>query len=447
MPYDGLNSVNFTDHGQSRENLLALNRRIGGAYPLVRNGPEMTRILANDGFRPIYRQTNDDPQANPLARSADEFVKELVANAPDAALYHLTNEIEDPLVHPWTKDALDYANSIKGTNAPKLVIYNHATNKSRALWNACRANIELAASTGHAVGVHLYDDLEHLDGAYDWLDIKREVGGLWMFTEIAYIRSIFDAHKGWRNHYPAAEYVRLIEKHVRVAAIHNMPLIWFSPEPWPLGSASENGFAFGDDEAIVAQLATLNTANKISTPAPVPPPIVSPPVIVPPTAPLPDWQPRRLRAADPRGILRSTASQYSGAVFKFEHGVDYEVLYDVEGNKPDTLLPDLIWQSVRYKTAAGELRGYIRTDAAELLPLASPVEPEPTPEPPVVVEPPGGTTPVTFTVDELHAISSSLQTIYAHNALVIESLREMNDAISSLRLVIAEAVGRAKRAA
>lgn len=427
MPYDGLISANFTDHGQSRENLLALNKRIGGAYPLVRNSPEMVRLLADAGFRPIYRQTNDDPQANPLARSADDFVKELVANAPDAALYHLTNEIEDPAVHEWTRDALRYANSVTGSRAPKLLIYNHSTNKNRALWEAGRGNIELAANTGHAIGVHLYDDLDHLDGAYDWVDIKRAVGGLWMFTEIAYIRSIFDANKGWRNHIPDTEYAVLLERHTIVASIHNMPAIWYSLEQWPLSDeGKQSGFEFGDNEVLLSKMASLNAIYKISLPAPVPAPPTSPPVVVPPTAPLPDWQPRILKAADPRGILRSTANQYSGVVFKFEAGTIYEVMYDVNGDKPDTLFPDLKWQRIVYKTTAGELRGYIRSDAADLLP-----EPAPAP-PPVVVEPPGGTAPVLFTVDELNAIASSLARI--------------QDEISNVRMVIAEAIGRTKKA-
>lgn len=437
MPYDGLISANFTDHGASRENLLALHKRIGGAYPLVRNSPEMVRLLADAGFRPIYRQTNDDPAANPLARSADDFVKELVANAPDAALYHLTNEIEDHAVHEWTKEALRYANSVT-TNAPKLLIYNHATNKSRAIWDACRPNVELAVNTGHAIGVHLYDDLDHLDGAYEWLDLKRAVGGLWMFTEIAYIRSIFDANKGWRNHISDTEYAKLIERHALVASMHNMPTIWYSLEQWPLSDeGKQSGFEFGDNQVILDKMAALNAAYKISLPAPMPTPPTSPPVVIPPTAPLPDWQPRILKASDPRGILRSDATRYADIVFKFNADTIYEVTYDVNGDKADTLLPDLKWQRIVYKTPAGELRGFIRSDAAQLLP--EPVSPPP---PPVVVEPPSVN--VVFTVDELHAIASSLAAIYDANAKIAAQLTAINEEIGNIRLRLADATGRVK---
>lgn len=420
MLYDGLHSLNFTDHGQSRENLLALNRRVGGAYPLVRNGPQMVHALAEDGFRPIYRQTNDDPQSNPLARAADDFVKELVGNAPDAALYHLTNEIEDPAVHSWTKDALDYANSIKGSRAPKLVIYNHATNKDRALWNACRANIELAVSTGHAIGVHLYDDLTHLDGAYEWLDIKRAVGGLWIFTEIAYIRSIFDAFKGWRNFFPAPEYATLIEKHSLVSAVHTMPTIWFCPEPWPLDNAGkENGFAFGDNEVIVGKLAALNATYKITAPAPVPAPPAPPPV----TGNLTDWKDAKLTPNDAQkgANMRSRPDTGAGVPYAFPGGRTYDVGYDPTQDTPDKGNAALTWKRVSY----GAFRGWVRSDAATVMLANAEPEPEPTPEPTPVPDP----IPLPETNDDL---KRTLLREYKAMELAADELRRSSKAIATL---------------
>ncbi len=361
--YDGLHSFNLTDFAQSRENIKALLRKIGGAYPLVRNSPQLVADLAAEGFRPIYRQTNDDPQSHPLQRDPAEFVQELMNNAPDAAYYHLTNEIEDPDVHRWTGEALRYAHSVTGRNAPKLVIYNHSTNKARDIWEAGRANIELAARTGHAIGVHLYDDLAHLDGAYEWLPIKEAVGGLWIFTEIAYIRSIFDAYRGWRNFYPAEDYADLIRYFTTHDPAYDMPACWFSMESWPLDDAGrQNGFAMGDNALLVETMATLNQEYKIGMSE--------------------NWQVRILKAAAPRGLLRSAPRISGDILFKFEADTEYTVQYDVLGDVPDPGNAALIWRHVRYVPVemADFVTGYIRTDAGTLT-LPDAPEPEPNPDP------------------------------------------------------------------
>lgn len=153
MSFDGLNGFNFNGMGESAENILAAAQRTGGKFQLIRNEPKAVTMLASAGFSVVYRQTNDDPQANPLARDPAAFGNELVTRALDAAFYHATNEIEGDDVHRWTGELLKWAND--DPRKPKFVIYNYGTNKDAAVWEAAKPNIELAARTGHAIGVHL----------------------------------------------------------------------------------------------------------------------------------------------------------------------------------------------------------------------------------------------------------------------------------------------------
>ena len=65
------------------------------------------------------------------------------------------------------------------------------------------------------------------------------------------------------------------------------------------------------------------------------------------------------------------------------------------------------------------------------------------PPPPVIVEPTPSAN-VVFTVDELHAIASSLAAIYDANAKIAAQLTAINEEIGNIRLRLADATGRAK---
>lgn len=170
-------------------------------------------------------------------------------------------------------------------------------------------------------------------------------------------------------------------------------------------------------------------ANRIS----MSPPAAPPPV----TSGLTDWQPRKLRATGTlTARLRALANINAAIVYRFIAGSTYDVQYDPLGDKPDIEHPDLVWRRIKY----GAVRGFIRSDAAELLP-----EPDITPAPPPVVEPPNAN--VVFTIAELSAISSSLGRIYDANAKIAAQLLAVNEELGNLRLQIADAISRAKRAA
>lgn len=242
------------------------------------------------------------------------------------------------------------------------------------------------------------------------------------------------AGDGWRNAgWSADEYAnRLINGVQDIHSKRQPPIpvcVFARGGGFDLGDGKGRAWeSFDVDGTIISRMTTANDTLNVST------------GVLPPTTSPVTWVTRKIRTGKDGAFFRKQASTQAGYWVMLTGNSTLTVDYNPN---EDVVEAEGTWHQYRIYGNVG----YIRTDAAELLPLAPPVEPEPTPEPPVVVEPPGGTTPVTFTVDALHAISSSLQTIYAHNALVIESLREMNDEIASLRLVIAEAVGRAKRAA
>lgn len=353
--FDGLNGFNFNGMGESAENILAAAQRTGGKFQLVRNEPKAVTVLASAGFSVVYRQTNDDPQANPLARDPAAFGNELVTNAPDAAYYHATNEIEGDDVHRWTGELLKWAND--DPRKPKFVLYSYGTNKDEAVWESAKANIELAARTGHAIGVHLYDDGDHLDGAYHWLPIKRALGGLWMFTEIAYIKSIFNPFDGWIGNIDEARYIPMMELHSKVAQRENMPTLWFSYDEWPIGG--KHPFMLKGNARLIGELALLNVQHKYregDTPPVLPP--VTPPT-VPPPPPVIVWEVRKI--ISPRGAwFRKQPNIMADKWHLISAGVILSVDYNPAG---DVAEGEHVWRQYRIN----EQIGYIRDDAADFV--------------------------------------------------------------------------------
>jgi len=265
----GIHGLNLTDFGISRDNALADIRRMAGAFVLVRNSPQLAEMCADLGARVIYRQAGDDPGASPLATDPAEFVRVRAAAAPTAAYIHTTNEVDPPsaALHTWTARALDYADSI----GRKLCIYNFGTNKSEADWNEGRANLQAAARGGHAIGAHFYPDGTHDSGGMDFLRVREQIGGLWLLTEFAYIQSIFDANRGWRGNLSVDDYRNFMRRWSEWAALHNLPLLWFAYEHWPVSDEGRaSGFGLIDAPPLIAELATLNTRHTFKEVRPMP---------------------------------------------------------------------------------------------------------------------------------------------------------------------------------
>jgi len=251
----GLHGLNVTDHTYSRENINRDSDVIGGAFTLVRNSPTLTAMLAPQ-TRVIYRALPDESlQADPVA-----FVRTRAEAAPSAAYIHLTNEIEpSAALVEWTIKAINCANQL----GVKVCILNLATHKNAGQWDLMRPAIDLAISGGHAVGVHVYLDGVTDGGAWDWLPLAREVGGLWVCTEFGYIRSIQDAARGWRGRMTEIELGVWAERNARQLVEANVPICWFAWDHWGAsGEERESGFGFNDAPKFISRLGALNVAAR-----------------------------------------------------------------------------------------------------------------------------------------------------------------------------------------
>lgn len=258
---NGLYGLNVRVLGVSRDQVMGDVVKLRPAFMLVHDDPALAALCASVGIRVIYRASGDDPQGNPLAQSPAVFVQTRADAAPTAAYIHLTNELDpSPALHKWTLEAMQYANKI----GRKVCILNTATNKSREQYEACRANVVYARQHGHAVGIHIYEDGAHDDGAYDgWLTLKREVGGLWIVTEYAPIQTIFDANTGWRAFMSPDQVSVFAGKRVAWFANERMPVLWFSYDDWqPTDYGRAKGFGIWRENGLINRLAALNGIYK-----------------------------------------------------------------------------------------------------------------------------------------------------------------------------------------
>lgn len=359
----GIHGLNLTDFGISRDNALADLRRLRGAFVLVRNSPQLAEMCADLGARVIYRQAGDDPGASPLAIDPAEFVRVRAQAAPTAAYIHLLNEVDPPsaALHTWTAAALRYADSI----GRKLCIYNFGTNKSQADWLEGRANLDYAARNGHAIGAHFYPDGQHDAGGMDFLKVREQVGGLWLLTEFAYIRSIFDANKGWIGKLSVEDYRHFMRRWSAWAADHNLPLLWFAYEHWPNNAEGRaSGFGLIDAPPLITELATLNTRHTFKE-----------------VRPMPDYTFPPDSAAWQRGTFASRADYANVRAQPATSAT-------IAGRLDKTPQPGA-WVPTDVKEAAGTwhalkldagVQGYVRADVVV---FAAATEQEPEPPPPV----------------------------------------------------------------
>lgn len=280
---NGLNGLNARVLGVSRDNIRAAQKHINGALLLGMNDPQLTRDAHTDGAITIYRQSGDAPEDDPLRFTAAEFMRERLKNAAGADYCHSYNELDpSPLLHTRTLEGMQLA---EATNQ-KVMIYNLATNKSRAQWESCADNARYAVSKGHGIGVHFYPDNIHDAGGMEWLALKRAVGGFWCFTEFGYLRDITQsATKGWRG--TTLDKAAFIRKWTQFFSDEDMPACWFSYDFWDqptVEKAKSDGLGYNDLPEVLDTFAEQNLLHVWSMPVSSPPIIQIPAVLGDPLA-------------------------------------------------------------------------------------------------------------------------------------------------------------------
>jgi len=256
---NGILGVNATDFGLSRDNLRVAYRQIGGAQLLVRNSPELAIRGLEDGVPyVVYRETDDDPQHNPLNQNPRDFVMKRASKVAPNAYIHLTNELDPSAnLNLWTKEALSVCEEL----GRKAVVFNYATHKSKAQYALSEPVIRRAIAGGHAMGVHVYEsEIDSFDeGAYQWVDLYRQIGGLWLVTEFAWIESIHVAERGFRVGLADEAHERFLKLRAARFAALRTPAAHFSYDQWPdTPEGALNGFGWIDHRAVKAMLQAQN---------------------------------------------------------------------------------------------------------------------------------------------------------------------------------------------
>lgn len=214
---------------------------------------------------------------------------------------------------------------------------------------------------------------------------------------------------GWNGNISAEDYAALLRRHAALLRAFHVSALVFG---WGDGFSWQS-FNIERAQPVIDALTAENAV-------PLPPVVVTPP----PTAPLPQWE-QRIFEAVPGGANMRASAHKDAAIMQTITAGKFVADYDPAADKPDADTPAFIWRKLRYRGIVG----YVRSDAASF--YVAP--PAPTPEPTPTPLPNMDTTPVCFTVEELKAISSSLQAI--------------GDQIATIRAVLIIASGRAKAAA
>lgn len=256
---NGILGVNATDYGLSRDNLRAAYRKIGGALLLVRNSPELVAFALEDRVPyVVYRETDDDPQHNPLNQNPRDFVMKRASKVAPNAYIHLTNELDPSAnLNLWTKEALTVCEEL----GRKTVIFNYATHKSKAQYAGSEAVIRRAIAGGHAMGLHVYESqIDSFDeSAYQWVDLYRRVGGLWLISEFAWIDNISVAERGFRVGLDDEAHERFLRLRAARFAALRTPAAHFSYDQWPdTPEGALNGFGWMDRPVVKAMLQAQN---------------------------------------------------------------------------------------------------------------------------------------------------------------------------------------------
>lgn len=247
---NGNMSINARTLGFNRETILAAIHWLQPAFTLLQNDPEAVTQAAALGTRVIYRQSGDETlDVLPAA-----FIGSRHLNAKSAAYLHTFNERQlTPALAIKEIECMQVAEDL----GRKCCIINASTNQSRADWDNMRPAIARAVEKGHAIGVHVYLDGKHDDGAWDWLPLRQEFGGLWIFTEVAWIKSIFNPYVGHRGNLPEIEAANWFANFAINTESLNMPIMAFSFDDWPTDKP-ETGFGFWRSQIILNVMRTIN---------------------------------------------------------------------------------------------------------------------------------------------------------------------------------------------
>lgn len=239
---NGLLGLNVRTLGVSRDQIMSAARPLGGAWMLIQDDPELVTQAKAAGFKTIYRQSGDET----LSLDPATFVQTRAEKGAD--FVHLTNELDPtPEQLDWTRKAIDYATP----RGIKLVIHNYSTGRSLLQWRDAATVCRLAVLQGHAIGLHVYR--HSATNAVDkWLNLKHELGGLWLVTEYAFL---VDPYHGWRGVLSPAQYGAFFDATLPLFEREQMPLLLFSGDPWPTNNEGKaSGFGVLDNGDVLKEI-------------------------------------------------------------------------------------------------------------------------------------------------------------------------------------------------
>lgn len=253
-------------NGLSRDMADGFMAQVNPGGALVMNDPDYAVKLAREGRTVIYRQSGDDGQDNPFQYTGKQFMAKRMHpqfyEFKDKIVLGTTNEI-DPSVQ------VDQFNMACSDAAHEegfcVALYNHSSNKSSEQWEIHRKTLEVCIPRGDWPCFHLYDDLQHRDGALGWINLYNDLGGQWACTEIEYIRNLTDAYKGPRGapkpeDQPDDWHDRMWRYWCAVLARYDIILCAYSLDIWPADDAGKrDGFGYNDDESVRATFTRLNS--------------------------------------------------------------------------------------------------------------------------------------------------------------------------------------------
>ncbi len=195
---------------------------------------------------------------------------------------------------------------------------------------------------------------------------------------------------GWRNSSMGADAYanKLINAVQSVYMKRNPPIpvcVFSRGGGFDLGNDKGQAWeSFDVDETIISRLAAANAT------------LNAPTGMLPPTVPPVVWQPRKIKIAPAGAYFRKQANTTADHWIVLTGGSTIAVEYDAS---EDVVEIDGTWRHFRIYGNVG----YIRSDAADFVSVTPAPDPVPTPTP--------GSTPVTFTIEDIRAIEASLAAI------------------------------------
>lgn len=383
----GANGMNARINGISRDQLWQAHSLAQGGMILLMDDADAVREAKAHGLKVIYRQSGDQslfddiPSENEAALRNRMFAFLLERANKGADYIHFFNEVAwSPRLSKLHKIGLE----ICVDQGWKGVILNFGPNSPAAWFENERDNIAEAVAHDMLVGVHVYlqlsdpsndHSIDHRDGAWEFLKVKHDLGGLWVGTEVNFIRSIFNGEQGPKNFLglngrpTLSQFAR---NETPSFDRENIPRLWFSADPWPPDAdKKQNGFGYWDDDDFLKTLGQLNQTQRIRE---VHKMVTNFPTL--PAATDTGWK-ERVVASGSGVRIRSSPQVIDGGILASFSKDDHLFTWSLSGLSFKGV--DGTWVPV--KNTAGVV-GWSRTDVFTLtdLPTPTPV-PVPTPAP------------------------------------------------------------------